>query len=150
MIIKTDKETRDRMCWLLRREIADYAVHGAKNWLGTSINRELWEMTIKDTEDLICVHNLIKDNEISLAFESASGLETAVRDEIPTEVWNWMSNVWAGNEESVEENYVEPGPTYKESWDKFQLEVPPNKSHNTSIENNVNKVINYLKSKELI
>ena len=119
MIIKTDKETRDRMCWLLRREIAANAVHGAKNWLGTSINRELWEMTIKDTEDLICIHNLIKDNEISLAFESASGLETAVRDEIPTEVWNWMSNVWAGNEESVEESYVEPGPTYKESWDKF-------------------------------
>ena len=137
MIIKTDKETRDRMCWLLRKEIADYAVHGAKNWLGTSINRELWEMTIKDTEDLICIHNLIKDNEISLAFESASGLETAVRDEIPTEVWNWMSNVWAGNEESVEENYVEPGPTYKESWDKFQLEVPPKKSHNTSIENKI-------------
>ena len=119
MIIKTDKETRDRMCWLLRRAIADYAVHGAKNWLGTSINRDMWEMTTRDTEDLICIHTLIKDNEISLAFESASALETAVRDEIPTEVWNWMSNVWAGNEESVEENYVEPGPTYKESWDKF-------------------------------
>ena len=100
MIIKTDKETRDRMCWLLRREIANYAVHGAKTWLGSSIgtiDREMWEMTTSDTEDLICVHNLIKDNEIALAFESASGLETAVRDEIPTEVWNWMSNVWAGN-----------------------------------------------------
>ena len=100
MIIKTDKETRDRMCWLLRREIANYAVHGAKTWLGSSIgtiDREMWEMTTRDTEDLICVHNLIKDNEIALAFESASGLETAVRDEIPTEVWNWMSNVWAGN-----------------------------------------------------
>ena len=121
MIIKTDKETRDRMCWLLRKEIADYAVHGAKNWLGTSINRELWEMTIKDTEDLICIHNLIKDNEISLAFESASGLETAVRDEIPTEVWNWMSNVWAGNDKELPRplNYVEPGPVYKEPSDEF-------------------------------
>ena len=120
MIIKTDKETRDRMCWLLRREIADYAVHGAKNWLGTSINREMWEMTTKDIEDLICIHNLIKDDEISLAFESASGLETAVRDEIPSEVWNWMSNVWSGIEESLEEeDNVEPGPTYKDSWYKF-------------------------------
>ena len=120
MIIKTDKETRDRMCWLLRREIADYAVHGAKNWLGTSINRELWEMTTTDIEDLICIHNLIKDNEISLAFESASGLETAARDEIPTEVWNWMSNVWSGIEESLEEDdNVEPGPTYKDSWYNF-------------------------------
>ena len=104
MIIKTDKETRDRMCWLLRREIANYAEHGAKTWLGSTIgtiNREMWEMTTKDIEDLICIHNLIKDNEISLAFESASGLETAVRDEIPTEVWNWMSNVWSGIEETL-------------------------------------------------
>ena len=101
MIIKTDKETRDRMCWLLRREIANYAAHGAKTWLGECIDREMWEMTTRDTEDLICIHNLIKDNEISLAFESASGLETAVRDEIPTEVWNWMSNVWSGIEETL-------------------------------------------------
>ena len=99
MMIKTDKETRDRMCWLLRREIAENAVHGAKNWLGTSINRGMWMMYVSDTEDLICVHQLIKDNEIPLAFESASGLETAVRDVIPTEVWNWMSNVWAGNKD---------------------------------------------------
>ena len=101
MIIKTDKETRDRMCWLLRREIANYAARGAKTWLGECIDREMWEMTTRDTEDLICIHNLIKDNEISLAFESASGLETAVRDEIPTEVWNWMSNVWSGIEETL-------------------------------------------------
>ena len=119
MIIKTDKETRDRMCWLLRREIAANAAHGAKNWLGEEINRGMWMMYVSDTEDLICVHNLIKDNEISLAFESASGLETAVRDEIPTEVWNWMSNVWSGIEESLEEDYVEPGPVYKDSWYKF-------------------------------
>ena len=101
MIIKTDKETRNRMCWLLRKEIAKNAAYGAKNWLntGTGIDREMWDMTTNDTEDLICVHNLVKDNEISLAFESASGLETAVRDVIPTEVWNWMSNIWAGNKD---------------------------------------------------
>ena len=99
MIIKTDKETTDRMAWLLRTEIAENAVHGAKNWLGTTIDRKMWGMYVNDTEDLICVHNLIKEGNISLAFESASNLDTAVRDVIPTEVWNWMSNVWAGNRE---------------------------------------------------
>jgi len=89
MIIKTDKETRDRMCWLLRREIAQNAQDGAKHWLGENsvygkINREMWNMYVNDTEDLICVHNLIREGEISLAFESASGLDSAVRDVIPT------------------------------------------------------------------
>ena len=100
MIIKTDKETTDRMAWLLRTEIAENAVHGAKNWLGTTIDRKMWGMYVNDTEDLICVHNLIKEGNISIAFESASNLDTAVRDVIPTEVWNWMSNVWAGNKEA--------------------------------------------------
>ncbi len=95
--IMTDKVARDRMCWLLRREIANNAQDGAKHWLHECINRKMWDMTTSDTEDLICIHDLIKEGEISLAFESASGLDTAVRDVIPTEVWNWMSNVWAGN-----------------------------------------------------
>ena len=93
MIIKTDKETRDRMCWLLRREISKNIESGAKHWLGEKIDREMWDMFVQDTDDLVCVHNLIKDNEIALAFESASGLETAVRDVIPTEVWDWMTEV---------------------------------------------------------
>ena len=100
MIIKTDKETTDRMCWLLRKEIAKNAQSGAKHWLGEKIDREMWNMHVNDTEDLICVHNLVEEGEISLAFESASGLDTAVRDVIPTEVWNWMSNVWAGNKKA--------------------------------------------------
>ena len=41
MMIKTDKETTDRMAWLLRREIAANAIHGAKNWLGLEIDRKL-------------------------------------------------------------------------------------------------------------
>ena len=32
--VKTDKETCDRMCWLLRKEIAKNAQSGAKSWLG--------------------------------------------------------------------------------------------------------------------
>ena len=91
--VKTDKETCDRMCWLLRMEIAKNAQSGAKHWLGEKIDREMWEMYVTDTEDLICVHNLIEEGEIPLAFESASNLDTAVRDVIPKEVWNWMSTV---------------------------------------------------------
>ena len=95
MIIKTDKETRDRMCWLLRMEIGKNVKAASKSWLTEKIDREMWDMTCSDTEDLICCHNLIKDNEVSLAFESASNLDTAVRDVIPAEVWNWMSTVHA-------------------------------------------------------
>ena len=100
MVIKTDKETRDRMCWLLRKEIGKNAESAARYWLGEKMDREMWNVYVQDTEDLICIHNLVKEGEISLAFETASDLDTAVRDVIPTEVWNWMSNVWAGNKEA--------------------------------------------------
>ena len=93
MMIKTDKETRDRMCWLLRREIAENAVHGAKNWLGTSINRGMWLMVVSDTEALIGIHDDIRHNNIGLALHTASCLDTEVRDVIPTEVWDWMKEV---------------------------------------------------------
>ena len=96
-IIKTDKETTDRMAYLLRREIAENAAYGAKNWLGLKVDRKMWDMYVSDTDDLLWIHYLIKEGNISLAFETASDLDTAVRDVIPTEVWNWMSNVWAGN-----------------------------------------------------
>ena len=99
MIIKTDKETRERMCWLLRMEIAKNAQHGAKHWIGEKVDWLMWDVTVSDTDDLLKVHDLIESNDISQAFESASNLDTAVRDVIPTEVWNWMSNVWAGNRE---------------------------------------------------
>ena len=93
MIIKTDKETRDRMCWLLRMEIGKNVNEASKSWLTHRIDRKMWDMTCSDTEDLICCHNLIEEGEISLAFESANGLDTAVRDVFPTEVWDWMKEV---------------------------------------------------------
>ena len=79
------------MCWLLRMEITKNIKSGAKRWLGEKIDREMWDMFVQDTDDLVCVHNLIEEGEISLAFESAGNLDTAVRDVIPTEVWNWMA-----------------------------------------------------------
>jgi hypothetical protein len=99
MMIKTDKETTDRMAWLLRKEIGKNAESSARFWLGEKLDREMWDVTVSDTEDLICVHNLIEEGEISLAFESACNLDTAVRDVITKEVWNWMSMVHADHKE---------------------------------------------------
>ena len=93
MIIKTDKETRDRMCWLLRREIAANATRGAENWLGEEIKRGMWLMVVSDTEALIGIHDDIRDNNIGLALHTAGCLDTEVRDVIPTEVWDWMKEV---------------------------------------------------------
>ena len=93
--IKTDKETRDRMIWLLRMDITKNVNDGAKHWLRDGINLEMWEMTVNDTTDLLYVADHIENDNVSAAFEKASDLDTAVRDVIPTEVWNWMSTVRA-------------------------------------------------------
>ena len=88
-----DKETRQRMTWLLRMDIAKNVNDGVRHWLRDSINLEMWELTVNDTDDLISVVDLIEKDEVSAAFEKASYLDTAVRDVIPKEVWNWMSFV---------------------------------------------------------
>jgi hypothetical protein len=89
--MKTDKETRTRMTEQLRVEIAKNVNDGVKHWLRDTINLEMWELTVNDTDDLISVVDLIEKDEIGAAFEKASFLDTAVRDVIPTEVWNWMA-----------------------------------------------------------
>jgi len=96
--MENNTETRTRMTWLLRMEIAKNVNEGVKHWLRDKIDLELWEMTVSDTDDLIMVVDLVEKDEISAAFEKASYLDTAVRDVIPTEVWNWMSLVRQGNE----------------------------------------------------
>ena len=87
----TNTETRNRMIWLLRMEIANNVTEGAKHWLRDKIDLEMWNMTVADTNDLATVTDLIKHSTISEAFEKACSLDTAVRDVIPTEVWNWMA-----------------------------------------------------------
>ena len=93
MIIKTDKDTRTRMIWLLRMEIAKNVNDGVRHWLRDKLDVEMWEMVVNDTNDLIEVIDRLERAEIGFAFEKASDLDTAVRDVIPTEVWNWMANV---------------------------------------------------------
>ena len=89
--MKNDKETRQRMTWLLRMDIAKNVNDGVRHWLRDTINLEMWELTVNDTDDLISVVDLIEKDEVSAAFEKASYLDTAVRDVIPREVWNWMA-----------------------------------------------------------
>ena len=95
---KNDKETRNRMIWLLRMDIAKNVNDGVRHWLRDTINLEMWELTVNDTDDLISVVDLIEKDEVSAAFEKASYLDTAVRDVIPKEVWNWMSLTRQDNE----------------------------------------------------
>ena len=90
--IKQDTETRNRMVWLLRMEIAKNVTEGAKHWLRDKIDIEMWDLTVADTSDLAEVAELIQHSTISSAFERASDLDTAVRDVIPSEVWNWMKS----------------------------------------------------------
>jgi len=81
------------MTWLFRLQIANSIDEGCKHWLRNELNVEMWEMTVNDADDLIGVVDLIEMDQISAAFEKANDLDTAVRDIIPTEVWNWMAMV---------------------------------------------------------
>ena len=121
MLIKTDYETRKEMGQLLRDAIVEYINDGAKTWLRNSQNLEMWDVTIKDSEDLIAIAGLIdarsdesysesnRENaqrpantkgwtasagkDIEQAFKAACDLDTLVRDVFPRDVWNWMSFV---------------------------------------------------------
>jgi hypothetical protein len=99
MNMKNNKETRERMVWLLRMKIAENVNEGVKHWLRDKIDLTMWDMTVTDTDDLIGVAHHIEMDRTSAAFEKANDLDTAVRDVIPTEVWNWMSKVHADHKE---------------------------------------------------
>lgn len=126
MNIKTDYETRRNMSQELRDATVEYINDGAKTWLGggkdgtVPVDVGMWDVTIKDSEDLICIANLLDrpdaeydasneasarrplnskgwrsspGKDIEQAFMAASDLDTLVRDVIPVKVWDWMSSV---------------------------------------------------------
>ena len=96
--IRTDKEYRFKMAQLLRDELVVYIQEGAKRTLRCSEpDLQQWDMIIDDAEDLRIVHTRIDRDEVPFAFNKACDLDTAVRDVIPTEVWNWMSKVHAAS-----------------------------------------------------
>jgi len=119
--VKTDYKTRQEMSQLLRDAIVEYINDGAITWLRESQNVEMWDVTIKDSEDLICIANMIDgrtdesysesnkesvqrpvntkgwtasaSKDIEQAFMAACDLDTLVRDVFPKDVWNWMAFV---------------------------------------------------------
>ena len=94
--MRTDKEYRFEMAQKIRDELMIYINQGAKTWLDRSEpDLGMWDMVISDAEDLRIVHTEIDKNNIPYAFSHACDLDTAVRDVIPTDVWNWMSKVHA-------------------------------------------------------
>ena len=118
---RTDYEMRQKMGQELRDAIVDYINEGAKFWLRDKQDLEMWDVTIKDANDLVCIAEMIDstsdesyeerrqecaqrpantkgwtvsaENDIQQAFMAACDLDTLVRDVFPKDVWNWMSFV---------------------------------------------------------
>ena len=118
---KTDYKTRQEMSQLLRDAIVDYINEGAKFWLRDKQDLGMWDRTVKDADDLVCIAGLIDSTsdesyaerrkestkrpvntkgwtasagkDIEQAFMAACDLDTLVRDVFPRDVWNWMSFV---------------------------------------------------------
>ena len=116
--VKIDYKTRQKMALQLRESIVKYINDGAVSWLRRNDpDMQMWEMTVNDSEDLIVIASLLDGRtdesydkpqlraqneplwscsagkDIEQAFRAACDLDTAVRDEIPKDVWNWMSFV---------------------------------------------------------
>ena len=96
--IEDSQEYRTHMAQLIRDELIVYIQEGAKTWLDRSEpDLHIWDTVLKDAEDLRIVHTRLERDEIPFAFNKACDLDTAVRDVIPTKVWNWMSRVHAAS-----------------------------------------------------
>ena len=127
MLVKTDYETRKEMAIQLREAIVAYITDGAKVWVGGGrdgyfqVNEEMWDVTIRDSQDLITIAGMIEgrsdesysesnkesaqrpantkgwtasaSKDIEQAFMAACDLDTLVRDVFPRDVWNWMAFV---------------------------------------------------------
>jgi hypothetical protein len=107
--IVNDEKIRSCRVSALRDATMNMIQEGVEAWLrggkdgDIPIQLDMWDMTIKDAYDLGCVIALIEENKVSQAFEKASDLDTAVRDVIPVDVWNWMSLV---KQEEHEEHWA--------------------------------------------
>jgi predicted membrane-bound spermidine synthase len=123
MNMKTDYKTRQEMAQQLREATVKYINDGAITWLRKSPqpDLEMWDTTVSDSDDLICIAGMIDgrtdesysesnyrsikrpvntkgwtasaSKDIEQAFMAACDLDTLVRDVIPRTVWNWMAKV---------------------------------------------------------
>ena len=94
-----EMEVRLEMAEKLSASMTEYFNDGMKNWLLKRSDVEMYDVHLKDLDDLgIVLFFLANEDEelgVTLAFEKACELDTAVRDVIPVEVWNWMSKTHA-------------------------------------------------------
>ena len=52
--------------------------------------QEMVEVHTKDRADLTDVYNELEDEDYKMAFQLAYNLDTVVRDNIPTEIWDLL------------------------------------------------------------
>ena len=94
-----EMKVRLEMAEKLSASMAEYFNDGMKLWLVKKQDYDMYDMYLKDLDDLGIVLGFLADKDeelgITLSFERACELDTAVRDVIPVEVWNWMSKVHA-------------------------------------------------------
>tara|TARA_Y100000310_G_scaffold269351_1_gene282487 strand:- start:920 stop:1282 length:363 start_codon:yes stop_codon:yes gene_type:complete len=97
--INNDEMVRSCRASALRDATMNMIQEGVQTWLrggkngDVPVQLDMWEMVTTDAFNLGEVIALIEQNEVSRAFERAGELDTAVRDEIPKDVWNWMALV---------------------------------------------------------
>ena len=76
---------------LTSRDMNEFA-RAISDWTWTHDNdREMLTQHKRDREDLQYVYDLIVKKEYTYAAKSADNLDTIVRDQIPLNIWNFLS-----------------------------------------------------------
>ena len=91
---KDDELFRSCRASELRDATMEYIEDGVKTWLrGETIDLKMWNVTIKDAEDLGKIIALIDQDQLEEAWNSIIELDTLVRDVIPRNVYDWLHKV---------------------------------------------------------
>lgn len=67
----------------------EYVRRGVSHFHG---DPEMVEMFRRDQLDYRVIAKMIRDGDLSSAYERACQMDTAARDEIPVSVWMWMES----------------------------------------------------------
>lgn len=81
----------------IRNEMSKKLKDKSKNYLQRELlkfkEKSMIRMIKKDYSNLIKISSFIKQNKIKLAQNAIDRLDTSVREEIPMNVYNWITNV---------------------------------------------------------
>ena len=95
--LRTDYQYRKVMASTIREATAVMVSEGAKHWIGADYQEDMWKMIKTDADDLLIVANFIDIDpgyhRIPQAYLHAANLDTAVRDVIDNDVWEWLKKV---------------------------------------------------------